>query len=123
MDYNHFWNRIDLNCQNIAERDELVEDGENFKLTNDQQNSLHLIDEKIHHRAERMILKGPTGCGKTEVWMRMAICQYLETGRPVWVLAPTRDLLRQHMLYISERLEGTKVKVTQIHGGVAPRDR
>ena len=39
------------------------------------------------------------------------------------ILAPTRDLIRQHVTYFTERLEGTGIGVGQIHGGAAPGER
>jgi len=69
------------------------------------------------------LLKAPTGSGKTEVMLRVAVDTILATGGYVVILAPTRDLIRQHVTYFSDRLEGTGIGVGQIHGGAAPGER
>ncbi|MBV8750761.1 MAG: DEAD/DEAH box helicase, partial [Candidatus Eremiobacteraeota bacterium] len=69
------------------------------------------------------LLKAPTGSGKTEVMLRVAVDTVLETGGHVVILAPTRDLIRQHVTYFTERLEGTGIGVGQIHGGASPGER
>ena len=66
------------------------------------------------------LLKAPTGSGKTEVMLRVAVDTILATDGYVVILAPTRDLIRQHVTYFTERLEGTGIGVGQIHGGAAP---
>jgi transcription-repair coupling factor (superfamily II helicase) len=69
------------------------------------------------------LLQAPTGSGKTEVMMRVAIDTILAGDGYIVVLAPTRDLIRQHVTYFTERLVGTGLEVGQIHGGAAPADR
>jgi RecG-like helicase len=69
------------------------------------------------------LLKAPTGSGKTEVMLRVAVDTILATDGYVVILAPTRDLIRQHVTYFTDRLAGTGIGVGQIHGGAAPGDR
>ena len=69
------------------------------------------------------MLQAPTGSGKTEVLMRVAIDTIFAGDGYVVILAPTRDLIRQHVTYFSDRLVGTGLGVGQIHGGVAPEER
>jgi transcription-repair coupling factor (superfamily II helicase) len=68
-------------------------------------------------------LQAPTGSGKTEVMLRVAVDTILAGDGYVVILAPTRDLIRQHVTYFTDRLEGTGIGVGQIHGGAAPEDR
>ena len=69
------------------------------------------------------MLQAPTGSGKTEVLMRVAVDTIMAGDGYVVVLAPTRDLIRQHVTYFTERLAGTGLGVGQIHGGAAPGER
>jgi len=55
--------------------------------------------------------------------LRVAVDTILSGDGYVVILAPTRDLIRQHVTYFTERLEGTGLGVGQIHGGAAPEDR
>ncbi|MHB2018282.1 MAG: helicase-related protein [Candidatus Xenobia bacterium] len=123
MNFESFWKSVDSNCQRIALRDELIEEGESFALTEDQHRALEELYKQREGGVNRAVLKGPTGCGKTEVLMRLAVGIAIEEQRPVWLLAPTRDLLRQHENYFQERLEQVDVPIAAIHGGVAPKDR
>jgi RecG-like helicase len=47
----------------------------------------------------------------------------LKTGGYAVIIAPTRDLVRQHVAYFHDRLEGTALNVAEIHGGVSPAER
>jgi RecG-like helicase len=69
------------------------------------------------------LLKAPTGSGKTEVLMRVGLDTVLGTDGYVVILAPTRDLIRQHVTYLTDRLAGTGIGVGQIHGGAPPAER
>jgi transcription-repair coupling factor (superfamily II helicase) len=69
------------------------------------------------------LLKAPTGSGKTEVMMRVAIDTVLAEDTYVTLIAPTRDLVRQHVAYFTDRLEGTDIGVAQVHGGMSPGER
>jgi RecG-like helicase len=55
--------------------------------------------------------------------MRVALRTILDTGGYVVVIAPTRDLVRQHVTYFTDRFEGTGLHVVEIHGGVSPGER
>ena len=55
--------------------------------------------------------------------LRVAVDTILAGDGYVVILAPTRDLIRQHVTYFTERLAGTGLGVGQIHGGAAPADR
>ena len=54
--------------------------------------------------------------------MRVALRAVLEGGYVV-VIAPTRDLVRQHVTYFHERLDDTGLHIAEIHGGVSPAER
>jgi transcription-repair coupling factor (superfamily II helicase) len=117
------WATIDENCQRVALAHELIQPGERFRLTEDQRKAIDALMAGLDEGTFEFLLKAPTGSGKTEVMMRVAVDTVLETGGYVVVLAPTRDLIRQHVTYFTERLEGTGIGVGQIHGGAAPADR
>ncbi|HTD33127.1 MAG TPA: DEAD/DEAH box helicase [Candidatus Elarobacter sp.] len=117
------WATIDENCQRVALAHELIQPGEEFRLTDDQRKAVETITAALDDGELEFLLKAPTGSGKTEVMLRVAVDTILETGGYVVILAPTRDLIRQHVTYFSERLEGTGIGVGQIHGGAAPGER
>jgi transcription-repair coupling factor (superfamily II helicase) len=117
------WATIDENCQRVALMHELIQPGETFRLTDDQSKAVDVITTGLDEGTFEFLLKAPTGSGKTEVMLRVAVGTILATGGYVVILAPTRDLIRQHITYFSERLEGTGIGVGQIHGGAAPAER
>jgi transcription-repair coupling factor (superfamily II helicase) len=107
----------------VALAHELIQPGETFQLTDDQRKAVDTITAGLDNSTFEFLLKAPTGSGKTEVMLRVAVDTILATGGYVVILAPTRDLIRQHVTYFSDRLEGTGIGVGQIHGGAAPGDR
>ena len=117
------WETIDRNCQRVALAHELIQPGETFQLTDDQRKAVDAITAGLDAGKFEFLLKAPTGSGKTEVMLRVAVDTILATGGYVVILAPTRDLIRQHVTYFSDRLEGTGIGVGQIHGGAAPGER
>ncbi len=119
------WEQIEENSQRVAERDELVRDGEKFTLTTDQVKAIDWLNDQLEDakKTDRYLLKAPTGSGKTEVFFRVSIHQAVEKKRVVVALIPTRDLARQQADYFDARLEGTDLEVAQMHGGVPPRQR
>ncbi|HEY0394943.1 MAG TPA: DEAD/DEAH box helicase [Candidatus Elarobacter sp.] len=117
------WATIDENCQRVALIHELIQPGEDFRLTDDQRKAVETITAALDAGEFEFLLKAPTGSGKTEVMLRVAVDTILATGGYVAILAPTRDLIRQHVTYFTERLEGTGIGVGQIHGGAAPGER
>jgi transcription-repair coupling factor (superfamily II helicase) len=117
------WATIDQNCQRVALNHELIQPGERFRLTDDQRKAIDALMSGLDDGTFEFLLKAPTGSGKTEVMLRVAIDTVLQTDGYIVVLAPTRDLIRQHVTYFTERLEGTGIGVGQIHGGAAPADR
>jgi len=117
------WATIDQNCQRVAQAHELIQPGERFRLTEDQRKAVDTIIAGLDEGLFEFLLKAPTGSGKTEVMLRVAVDTVLETGGHVVILAPTRDLIRQHVTYFTERLEGTGIGVGQIHGGASPGER
>ncbi len=102
---------------------ELIQPGERFKLTDDQRTAVTEISALLDAGEHEFLLQAPTGSGKTEVVMRVAVDTILASNGYVVVLAPTRDLIRQHVTYFTERLAGTGLGVGQIHGGAAPAER
>jgi RecG-like helicase len=117
------WEAIDRNCQLVALAHELIQPGEKFQLTGDQRKAVDAITAGLDEGTFEFLLKAPTGSGKTEVMLRVAVDTILATGGYVVILAPTRDLIRQHVTYFSERLAGTGIGVGQIHGGASPGER
>lgn len=117
------WATIDENSQRVALEHELIQPGETFRLTADQQKAFETIRDRLDDGELEFLLKAPTGSGKTEVMMRVAVDTVVETDGYVVILAPTRDLIRQHVTYFTERLAGTGIGVGQIHGGASPGER
>jgi RecG-like helicase len=102
---------------------ELIQPGETFRLTDDQRKAVDTITAGLDDGTFEYLLKAPTGSGKTEVMLRVAVDTILKTDGYVVIIAPTRDLIRQHVTYFTERLEGTGIGVGQIHGGASPAER
>jgi RecG-like helicase len=125
MDKKKIWKQIEKNSQEVAERNELVRQGEQFQLTEDQQKAIDWLNTTIDGaaRTDRLLLKAPTGAGKTEVFLRVSIHQVVDKNSVVLILIPTRDLARQQALYFEERVAGTGLEVAQMHGGIPPRQR
>ena len=117
------WATIDENCQRVALTHELIQPDETFQLTDDQRKAVDAITAGLDDGSFEYLLKAPTGSGKTEVMLRVAADTILKTDGYVVVLAPTRDLIRQHVTYFTDRLEGTGIGVGQIHGGASPGER
>jgi transcription-repair coupling factor (superfamily II helicase) len=117
------WATIDRNAQRVALIHELIQPGESFALTDGQQVALNRLTTGLDEGQFEFLLKAPTGSGKTEVMLRVAVDTIMKTDGYVVILAPTRDLIRQHVTYFTERLEGTGIGVGQIHGGAAPGER
>jgi RecG-like helicase len=123
MNQDLLWRRIGANEQAVAERERLVKPGENYRLTTSQQQALNQLETWYRGGNRAGMLVAPTGAGKTAVEFRLAVGEFLARQAPVVLLAPTRDLLRQHVAYFRNRLAGTPLRVEELHGGVAPRDR
>jgi hypothetical protein len=117
------WEQVAINAQKVAEARKLVQPGERFALTRDQKIAVDTLGAKLAAGEFEFLLKAPTGSGKTEVMLRVAIGEALRTGGYVCLVAPTRDLVRQDALYFRERLEGTGLGVGEIHGGISPGER
>ncbi len=114
--------RVDRNAQRVAIVHELIRPDEAFTLTDDQTRAVDTITRGLGNGVFEHLLHAPTGSGKTEVLMRVALRRVLEGGYAV-IIAPTRDLVRQHVAYFSERLDGTGLRIAEIHGGVSPAER
>lgn len=123
MNQDLLWRRIAANEQQVAEREQLVRPGENYRLTGSQEQALTELDGWYRGGARAAMLVAPTGAGKTAVEFRLAVGEFLARQLPVVVLVPTRDLVRQHLAYFRNRLAGTPLRVEELHGGIAPRDR
>jgi ATP-dependent helicase YprA (DUF1998 family) len=117
------WEQVAINAQKVAEARKLVQPGDRFALTRDQKIAIDTLGAKLAAGEFEFLLKAPTGSGKTEVMVRVAIGEALRTGGYVCLVAPTRDLVRQDALYFRERLEGTGLGVGEIHGGISPGER
>jgi RecG-like helicase len=114
--------RVDRNAQRVAIVHELIRPDETFTLTDDQARAVDTISRGLERGVYEHLLHAPTGSGKTEVLMRVALRTVLEGGYAV-IIAPTRDLVRQHVAYFTERLDGTGLHIAEIHGGVSPAQR
>jgi transcription-repair coupling factor (superfamily II helicase) len=123
MNHKAIWKIIEANATRVAREHELVGPKEKFTLTDDQKKSVETINRMLDEGVFEFLLKAPTGSGKTEVMMRVAIDTVLNEETYVCVIAPTRDLVRQHVQYFTERLEGTPMGVAQVHGGMSPGER
>lgn len=123
MNQDLLWRRIAANEQRVAEQEGLVGPGENYRLTAGQEQALAQLEDWFRGGTRAALLQAPTGAGKTAVAFRLAVSEFLARQAPVVVLAPTRDLVRQHLTYFKQRLAGTPLHVDELHGGVAPRDR
>jgi transcription-repair coupling factor (superfamily II helicase) len=100
-----------------------VQPGERFKLTDDQRTAIAEISSLLDAGEHEFLLQAPTGSGKTEVLLRVGVDTIMAGDGYIVILAPTRDLIRQHVTYFTERLAGTGLGVGQIHGGAAPAER
>jgi RecG-like helicase len=123
MDTSAIWERILENERIVAQAHELVRPGEPFVLTDDQQRAVEKISAGLAGDAFEFLLKAPTGSGKTEVMLRVAVTEVLRSGGYACLVAPTRDLVRQDTTYFRDRLEGTGLGVGEVHGGIAPGER
>lgn len=123
MNQDLLWRRVYANEQAVAEREKLVQPGENYHLTPAQESAIATLEEAFRGGARAALLQAPTGAGKTAVEFRLAVSEFLRHQQPIVVLVPTRDLARQHLTYFVNRLAGTPLHVAALHGGVAPRDR
>ncbi|MGP6156116.1 MAG: DEAD/DEAH box helicase [Vulcanimicrobiaceae bacterium] len=92
-------------------------------MTEDQQQAIETITTRLADGEFEFLLKAPTGSGKTEVMLRVALAEALRSGGYVVLVAPTRDLVRQDCTYFRDRLEGTGLGVGEIHGGISPGER
>lgn len=107
----------------MAHARELVLPDERFELTDDQRAAVEALTNGLAEGRFEFLLRAPTGSGKTEVFMRVAVETALATGGYVCIIAPTRDLVRQHVTYFTERLEETGLGIGQLHAGVPPGER
>ncbi|HXE73105.1 MAG TPA: helicase-related protein [Candidatus Nitrosotenuis sp.] len=117
------WAQIEKNVQEVAEKEDLVQPGQAFALTPDQSRAIGQLEDRLSAGCRRLLLKAPTGSGKTEVLLRVAVQRVLETGKHVVVVVPTRDLARQEDKYFEDRLRDTGLQVREMHGGVPPGQR
>jgi RecG-like helicase len=107
----------------VAVARELIEPHERFALTDDQERALREITGGLQRGDFEFLLKAPTGSGKTEVMLRVAVTEALRSGGYVCVVAPTRDLVRQDCTYFRDRLVGTPLEVGEVHAGVTAEER
>ncbi len=117
------WQRIEENVQAVALARELVRPGERFELTDDQSAAVDAFISGLDGGKFEYLFRAPTGSGKTEVLMRVAVDAALKSGGYVCLIAPTRDLVRQHITYFTERLAGTGLGIGALHAGASPAER
>ena len=123
ISHEDLWARIDANAQAVAAAKELVRPGDPFTLTEDQRTAIERITRELAEGKFEFLLKAPTGSGKTEVMLRVAVAEALRTGGYVCLLAPTRDLVRQDGMYFRDRLLDTPLGIGEVHGGISPGER
>lgn len=89
-------------------------------LTPDQAAALEPVVAAVRERrAERFLLHGVTGSGKTEVYLR-AVAEALRCGRQALVLVPEITLTHQVLARLRARFgDGLAV----LHSGLSPRER
>lgn len=98
----------------------ILEEGGIVALTEDQSEALRPIRDAIKRQvAERFLLHGVTGSGKTEVYLR-AIAEALDAGRQALVLVPEITLTHQIIARLRARF-GDEVAV--LHSGLKPGER
>jgi len=89
-------------------------------LTLEQERALIPVAEALGaRRAERFLLHGVTGSGKTEVYLRAAACA-LEQGRGAIILVPEIALTPQIQTRVEERFGAT---VAVLHSGLSDGER
>ncbi|MEO7039782.1 MAG: DEAD/DEAH box helicase family protein, partial [Candidatus Elarobacter sp.] len=80
------WATVDSNCQRVALAHELIQPGETFQLTADQRKAVDTITKKLDDGTFEFLLKAPTGSGKTEVMLRVAVDTILATDGYIVIL-------------------------------------
>lgn len=123
MNQDVLWQCIGANEQSVAVTEGLVAPGHLYQLTGAQKTAIAGVTEALRGGAQSVLLHAPTGAGKTSVEFHVAVREALRLRGPVVILAPTRDLLRQHLHYLRARLVGTPLRVDALHGGIAPTAR
>jgi primosomal protein N' (replication factor Y) len=90
------------------------------QLTDEQESALNFIlDAAAHRRAERFLLFGITGSGKTEVYLRAAE-ETVQRGRSAVVLVPEIALTPQMVLRFGARFPG---RLGLVHSMLSPGER
>ena len=75
------WARIDANCQAVAHAHELIQPGETFTPhRRPAQRRSTTISAELDAGEFEFLLKAPTGSGKTEVMLRVAVDEVLRSG-------------------------------------------
>jgi superfamily II DNA or RNA helicase len=64
---------INANCQAVAVAHELIQPGERFAPTDDQRAAIVEITTALDAGKTSFCCKAPTGSGKTEVMLRVAV--------------------------------------------------
>ena len=89
-------------------------------LTEEQKNALTKIEAAMDHgQAERFLLYGITGSGKTEVYLR-AIAHTLSKGKGAIVLVPEISLTPQMVQRFNDRYPD---KIALLHSGLTSKER
>jgi len=93
---------------------------ENFNLTDEQKNALDLIKTEIESKERKIILlKGVTGSGKTEVYLR-TIEEVIKKGQQAIVLVPEISLTPQTLQRFCGRFPG---RVAVWHSRLTQKER
>jgi ATP-dependent DNA helicase RecG len=94
-----------------------------WPLTDDQDRAVDDITKDLlaEHPMNRL-LQGDVGCGKTAVAL-YAMLAVVAHGRQAALLAPTEILAEQHLGRFREFLDGSRVRVAILGGGMAAKKR
>ncbi len=89
------------------------------QLTQEQNQVVSFVINKIHDGFQRYLLSGVTGSGKTEVYLRI-VAKALEINKTALVLVPEISLISQTERRFRARF-GTKISV--LHSGLSNNER
>lgn len=124
------WNRdeimatIQQNATDYARENGLLKEGlEEFTPTEGQTKAITEVINKLDNGVKGILIKAPTGAGKTEVEFQAALDFILKTQKHVLLIAPTKELCRQNWAYFFNKLKKTPLYVKELHSGIGKRDR
>lgn len=124
------WNKeevyalIKQNATDFARENGLLKEGfDEFTPTEGQVKATSEAISKFDAGVKAVLIKAPTGAGKTEVEFQTAIDFIFKHTKPVLIISPTKELCRQSWSYFFNRLKKTPFFVKELHSGIAKRER